>query len=188
MRVYDFDKTIYQGDSSLDFYLFALRRHPLLLRYLPLQCFGVCLYMLRVVSKTRGKEFFFSFLRGLRDAEAEVQHFWRVHCQKMASWYLCQKRDDDVVVSASPEFLLGPQCKNLSVRLIGSLVDASSGTFLRKNCYGEEKVVRFYEHFPHESIEEFYSDSFSDAPMAKIAEKSFIVKQKTSGHPEIYEI
>ena len=27
MNVYDFDKTIYDGDSTADFYLFSLRRH-----------------------------------------------------------------------------------------------------------------------------------------------------------------
>ena len=27
MNVYDFDKTIYYGDSTADFYLFCLKRH-----------------------------------------------------------------------------------------------------------------------------------------------------------------
>ena len=27
MNVYDFDKTIYDGDSTADFYLFSLKRH-----------------------------------------------------------------------------------------------------------------------------------------------------------------
>ena len=27
MNVYDFDKTIYGGDSTADFYLFSLKRH-----------------------------------------------------------------------------------------------------------------------------------------------------------------
>ena len=37
MNVYDFDKTIYRGDSTKDFYFFLLRRHPVLIRYLPKQ-------------------------------------------------------------------------------------------------------------------------------------------------------
>ena len=32
MNVYDFDKTIYDGDSSVDFYKFSLKRHPKLAR------------------------------------------------------------------------------------------------------------------------------------------------------------
>lgn len=27
MNVYDFDKTIYDGDSTADFYIFSLKRH-----------------------------------------------------------------------------------------------------------------------------------------------------------------
>ena len=33
--VYDFDGTIYDGDSTVDFSLFCLRRHPALLTALP---------------------------------------------------------------------------------------------------------------------------------------------------------
>lgn len=28
MNVYDFDKTIYNGDSTIDFYLYSLRKKP----------------------------------------------------------------------------------------------------------------------------------------------------------------
>lgn len=32
MNVYDFDKTIYAGDSTIDFYLFCLKRQPAILQ------------------------------------------------------------------------------------------------------------------------------------------------------------
>ena len=35
--VYDFDGTIYDGDSTVDFWLYCLRRKPSLLRFLPHQ-------------------------------------------------------------------------------------------------------------------------------------------------------
>lgn len=35
MRVFDFDGTIYDGESSVDFFLYSLRRHPKNLRLLP---------------------------------------------------------------------------------------------------------------------------------------------------------
>ena len=35
MNVYDFDKTIYYGDSTADFYLFCLKRHKKILTLAP---------------------------------------------------------------------------------------------------------------------------------------------------------
>ena len=35
MRVFDFDNTIYDGESVIDFYLFSLRRNPKVARYVP---------------------------------------------------------------------------------------------------------------------------------------------------------
>ena len=34
MNVYDFDNTIYDGESVFDFYLYSVRRQPKLIRYL----------------------------------------------------------------------------------------------------------------------------------------------------------
>ena len=38
MNVFDFDGTIYSGDSTIDFYFFALKRNVKLLLFLPRQC------------------------------------------------------------------------------------------------------------------------------------------------------
>ena len=37
MNIYDFDKTLYGSDSTMDFILFSIRKHPGLIRYLPIQ-------------------------------------------------------------------------------------------------------------------------------------------------------
>lgn len=37
MRVFDFDNTIYDGESVIDFYLFSLRRNPKVARYVPVE-------------------------------------------------------------------------------------------------------------------------------------------------------
>ena len=91
-------------------------------------------------------------------------------------WYLENHRPDDVVISASPEFLLRPVCKRLKIPvLMASVVDKKTGLYSGENCWGEEKVRRFYERFEDGKIDSFYSDSYSDAPLAEIAEKAFIV-------------
>ena len=88
---------------------------------------------------------------------------------------MVQQREDDVIISASPEFLLKPICIRLGIsNLMASVVDKRTGMYLGINCHGEEKVRRFYKKFNQE-IDEFYSDSFSDAPLANIAKKAYLV-------------
>lgn len=48
--------------------------------------------------------------------------------------------------------------------------------FLGRNCRREEKVVRFFEKYSEEKIDEFYSDSISELPLAQLAENSFLVQ------------
>lgn len=179
MNAYDFDKTIYGGDSTVDFYLFSLRRHPSILRFAPKQAWAFLLYALGRIRKTEMKERFFSFFQSL-DTEGEVKLFWQKHECKIYSFYLKQKREDDVVISASPEFLLRPICRKLGVgRLLASRVDPKNGVYTGENCYGEEKVRRLFEDCGIRSVDEFYSDSVSDLPMAKIAKRAFLIQKGT---------
>ncbi len=178
MNVYDFDKTIYDGDSTIDFFLFSLKKDLRLLRFLPRQCFGFVLYTLKKISKTEFKARFFSFLNGIHKKEEHLQEFWMSHEKKIKEWYLEQQQPDDVIISASPEFLLAPICKQLHIsHLIASEVDPQSGKFAGNNCYGAEKVLRFRERFPDGTVDAFYSDSTSDLPMAEMAKSAFIVKK-----------
>lgn len=51
MNVYDFDGTIYNGDSSVDIYFFLLKRYPKLIAYFPKQILGIVKYKLHLSSK-----------------------------------------------------------------------------------------------------------------------------------------
>ena len=175
MNVYDFDDTIYRGDSTLDFWKFCARRHPKVLLSLPRVGVSFCRYLFGRCGKTAFKEVFFSFLRFVPDVEAEVSAFWNEHESKIQHWYLSQKHDADVIISASPEFLLKPAAERLGVSLIASRVDETSGMFSGENCKCEEKVRRFATEYPGVEIGKFYSDSLSDAPLAKLAHKAFVV-------------
>lgn len=177
MKVYDFDKTIYHGDSTIDFYFFCVLKHPRILMCLPRQLKGIFLYSRGKISKTKMKELFFSFLAKLPDVKQDVQIFWDNHIGKISSWYLAQKEDEDIIVSASPEFLLEIICKRMDISgLIASKVDKYSGIFADENCYGEKKVELFLKKYPDAYIDEFYSDSLSDRPMADIARRAFLVR------------
>lgn len=180
MNAYDFDKTIYNGDSTADFYLFSLRRHPKILTLAPslLKAY-VRFYVRKQGTKTEFKETMYRFLRYC-DVSADTTDFWERNKHKLKDFYLQQKKSDDVIISASPEFLLLPICRELGIRqLIASVVDPCTGKYSGVNCHGEEKVRRFREQFPQATVDKFYSDSRSDAPMAKIAKKAYLVKKDT---------
>lgn len=178
VNVYDFDGTIYNGDSSVDIYFFLLKRYPKLIAYFPKQMLGIVKYKLHLSSKEEMKEMYFSFLEGVRTDKTFIDDFWKQNQNKIKEWYLNQKRKDDVIISASPEFLLKPICDILGIdNLIATKVELSSGKFLSKNCQGAEKVVRFKDSFSKAEIETFYSDSKSDTYMAKLATKAFLIKK-----------
>ena len=177
VNVYDFDGTIYNGDSSVDIYFFLLKRYPKLIAFFTKQMLGIVKYKLHLSSKEEMKEIYFSFLKGVRTDKTFVDDFWKQNQNEIKKWYLKQKRKDDVIISASPEFLLKPICDILGIdNLIATKVELLSGKFLSKNCQGAEKVVRFEEIFSEAEIEAFYSDSKSDTYMAKLATKAFLIK------------
>ncbi len=175
MNVYDFDKTIYDGDSTVNFYKFCIRKRPAILRYLPVQLWAFFMYFIRLYDKTTMKENFYRFLQGIDDVDILLKEFWEKNMSKIKSWYIKAKQDDDVIISASPEFLLKIPCDMLNIKMMASRVDKKNGKYNGLNCHGKEKVSRFYEVFPDGKIEKFYSDSYSDTPLAKLAEKSYMV-------------
>ena len=179
MNVYDFDGTIYNGDSTVDFFLFALKQKPSLIRYIPKQTLGFLLYGLKQINKMELKEYFFSFLPGI-DVCKLVDDFWKLNSHKIFQWYPDQQQADDIIISASPEFLLKPICQQLGIsRLIASKVDTRSGRFTSENCRGAEKVRRLAEEYNVTHIGKFYSDSLSDLPLAQISSQAFLVKNGT---------
>lgn len=175
MNVYDFDRTIYDGDSTVDFYFFCMKRHKKMLLLLPsLVCGYLKYYLFKIGTKTQCKQTMYKFLK-FCDADKDVNDFWEHHISKVKSWYIKQKRSDDVIISASPEFLINPCGEQLGFNVIASKVDKKSGKYYGENCYYNEKVNRYRKAYGTTKIDEFYSDHYSDEPLAQISEKAFIV-------------
>lgn len=175
MNAYDFDKTIYDGDSTADFILFCIKKRPAIIPKLAFNALSYIGYKASFLSKTDFKENIYSFLSSIDDTESLVEYFWHENINKIKDWYLLQKKDDDAIISASPFFLLKPICDRLGIKnLLASKVDISTGLYLGNNCFGAVKAKRFTDTF-NETIDEFYSDSKSDEPLAKIAKSAFLV-------------
>ena len=177
MNVYDFDNTILRGDSSARFFAFCLGHYPRMWRDVPAQAVNGLLFVLRLRRKQAFKQRMFHYLTLIGDVDRAVEAFWQANFSRVKGWYPPRHREDDVVISASPEFLIRPACAKLGINcVIGSPVDKHTGLFLGPNCHGKEKVSRFRARFPGAGIDEFYSDSHSDDPLAALAKKAWLVK------------
>ena len=185
MNSYDFDKTIFYPDSSVCFYKYCLKKYPFAIcRTLPGTFTKAVKYAAKKIDTKELKEQLFSFLQYLPNIDSAVEEFWEENMQGIGQWYLEQKKDDDLIISASPYFLLYPVCRKLGVSLIATPMDKKTGKIEGKNCHDSEKVRRFYEAYPDGKTENFYSDSLSDSPMAEIADNAWMVtKHKLSPWP-----
>lgn len=177
MNIYDFDKTIYDGDSSIDFYKFCLKRNKCLILYSFKVLLYYILYFLRIKNKNDVKEVFFSFLKKIDNPEEIVNNFFKEHKHKIKSFYLSGNHSKDIVISASPKFLIEPFTCYLRVKdVIASDVDIHTGKFRKDNCKGTNKVKYLIEKYPKIIVNEVYSDSLSDIPLMEISKKAYIVK------------
>ena len=176
--VYDFDGTIYDGDSSVDFFLFCLKRNKkIIIKIIPI-IWSIISYFIRKKDKTKYKEKIFSFLEYVEDINKTINDFWITHKHKIKKFYLDKDHKNDIIISASPEFLLKPICEKLKVKLlIGSIVSKKTGKFTGLNCHDHEKVKRLKAIYQDFTIENMYTDSYSDQPLIDLSKHAYIVKK-----------
>lgn len=176
MNVFDFDKTIFYRDSTVEFWKYCVGRKKSLLLLLPKQGFYGVLYGLHVIPLKKFKEKFFCFLKHI-DAEKYAEDFWERNLSHVMPWFYDAREEGDWVVSASPEFLLRPVCKTLGMRLLATRMDPKTGAIEGENCKREEKVKRLAEAGVTE-WQRAYSDSLSDTPILERAECGFLVDNR----------
>ena len=180
MNVYDFDNTIYDGESSFDFFVFCLKKRISLLKFLPPVIITLIQYKLcRITTDElteKSEKYMADFLSMLDDAKKLISDFWDLHEHKIKDFYKRNQKPDDVIISASNDFFLGEICKRLKIKyLIASKMDLERCK-IEYLCHGDPKVRLFYKRFPNGIVDEFYTDSKNDMPMIKIAKKAFFVK------------
>lgn len=152
-------------------------RRPYILLKLPRQLLGHHRYKKGAIDRTMLKQYYYSFF-SMIDTEMMTERFWDVNSNRIENWYLDVKKDDDVVISASPDFLVREGCRRIGVRnVVASQVDPGNGACTGPNCRGGEKVVRFRREFGDAPVDDFYSDSEIDLPMAKISKRAYLVRE-----------
>lgn len=178
MNVFDFDGTIYDGDSTKDFFFYCLKHYKQIRGHIfPVIWYGAG-FGLRIIKKKTFKQKLLSFVKKIDNIDEAVSNFWEQGSKKIKKFYIEMKQDTDVIISASPEFLLKPICDKLGVAMLATRVDNKTGLFDGENCHGQEKVRRFYEAYPNGEIDEFYSDLYCDTPLARLAKRAYIVKKE----------
>lgn len=178
MNVYDFDGTIYPDNCTVSFGLWCMRRQPALcVTFGPRVLWSFFKYKLGRIPNYRMQRELFRYLTMVKDFDVSIERFWDVHEKKIVRWYLDQKRSDDLIISSSPACIIEPIARRLGVQCVATDYDREMGVFVDNLMYAKEKARYIYDQgFP--VIDNFYSDSLADTPLALCAEKAHLVKNR----------
>ena len=175
MNGYDFDETILKGNSVRRFFCYCWLRLPYLFIYLPVLL--VAVIFKNCVNSNTYYNMLTYFVKLVPNKQKFVTKYWDKHIGKIKQWYYEQQKEDDIIISASPSYLVEEACKRIGARCIATPVDLKTCNVIGGNhCYGREKPTFYREQFGDTPLETFYSDSMSDEPMFKLAKRGYLVK------------
>lgn len=180
MNVYDFDNTIYDGESVIDFFLYCCKKDKKLIRYIPSVVLALMKYkrgkltIEQALSKY-GKQVT-QYYKSADTLEEDMVKFWDLNMHKIKPFYKEIQKEDDLIISGAPEFSLEIICKRLGIKkYIGSVFDEETGE-IKRLCIRENKTKAFFEEYPDTRIQCFYTDSINDLPLIGISESAYLVK------------
>jgi phosphoserine phosphatase len=183
VNVYDFDNTIYDGETLIDYIMYYIRHDPKIWRYVPKLLVIAFKDKFHLFTIEEAIQAYASFLEGyyvnLDNPAENIIDFWDKNENRIKPWYAEAKKDSDIIVSGTLDFILEEAAKRVGfTRYIGSSIDENTGKF-RRLCFLDNKVKLFREDFPDAEIENFYTDSMNDSAMMDISEHVFLVKKDT---------
>ena len=205
--VYDFDKTIYGGETGTDFLVFYMKKKPLKVFLFGISFVkDILLFLFKKIKLKELKGSYFKFLSDESTDEVEklANEFWEKRASKVYGWVPSEiienKKETDyvIVISASPLFLIDSFVKKLGfTHAFGTIMETEVRNgekyYLPKvvgeNCKNVEKVKVINRWAEKEGIKykiiKFYSDSIMDKPLFDIAEKKYWIKKgiKIEGVP-----
>lgn len=180
MNVFDFDNTIYDGETLVDFIVYYIKTDPTIWQYVPKLLSIYFKDTLHLFTVDRAIKEYAGFLEGyyvkkIDTAGRDVVDFWNKNEKKIKPWYNEIRRDDDIIVSGTTDFILEEIMKRMGIKnYISSSIDKNTGKF-RRLCFLENKVKLFNQYYPGAHIDNFYTDSMNDKPMMDISDRVFLV-------------
>lgn len=181
MNAYDFDNTIYDGESMYDFFFLCLSKDIRLFRYIPEVIYRLIQYKLNHLQieylvRTAEKVIASFLKRNKISLEALTDEFWQKNHHKLKSSFLAKLKQDDLIISGAPRFIIEAVQKELNTKHI-ICTEINPTTYrIEFLCLKDNKVKAFLEQYPHTKINQFYTDSLADVPMMKYAKETYLVK------------
>lgn len=181
MNVYDFDNTIYDGESCLDMFFYFLKKDKSLLKIMPKILHAFAQYKKGNVTIEQALEKYAPMLEDYFGRNpgllSDTSDFWDKHMKNIKSFYAEIQKPDDLIITASPESSMREICKRLGINYyIGSIIE-DNGKIKRLNMR-ENKIKAFFEQYPDSKIDAFYTDSpENDAKLIELAETAYVVKK-----------
>lgn len=178
-NVYDFDGTIYDGDSGVDLLFYGFKKYPKHLLKIPKLIWYAILLVFKKKTKIEFKSEVFSFFKYIDNMDEFIDGFWKTHEKNIKNFWKDKKsHKNDIISSASGYFWLKPIADKYKVHdLFGTDYDQKTGKIIGNNCHGKEKIKLFYERYPKGVIVEGYTDSKADLPLMEEAEVGYLVKK-----------
>lgn len=179
MNVYDFDNTIYDGESCLDMFFYFVKKDRQLIRFVPKVLNAFYQYKKGNVTIEQALEKYApdieEYLSRHPDLLSDTSDFWDRHMKNIKGFYAEIHRPDDLIITASPEDSMREICKRLEIEnYIGSVIVNGK---IKRLCMRENKVKAFFEAYPEGKIHSFYTDSpENDLPLIEISENAYMVK------------
>ena len=179
MNVYDFDNTIYDGESAFDFFKYCLKKKPVLLKVLFPIVWDLIKYKSCRMSveefHQRGAYYTETFFTLFDDIYAEIREFWDKNQHKIKPFYKEVQKEDDVIITANVNILVEEMLGRMGVKhYIATTFDMDRGKLV-EICFSDVKVRRFKEEYGGK-IDDFYTDSMNDAPLMDLAQRVYMVK------------
>ena len=180
MNVFDFDNTIYKGESGIDLFKYYIKRYPSLLKLFPKVALAFIRYKRHQISLSEAMESYIpiieDFLILLEDPEGDMRDFWDKNQHKVKPFYKALMREDDVLISASPEVELKEICDRLGIKnYLGTVIDEDTRKITHVN-FRENKLRYFKEKYPEATIDVLFTDSYNDRWLMDIAKHVVMVK------------
>ncbi|MBP5267215.1 MAG: haloacid dehalogenase-like hydrolase [Ruminococcus sp.] len=181
IKVFDFDNTLYHGESSIDLAFYLIRRNKKILLYVPSILINLAKYKMCLVDREKAEQEINDFLKvAVKDkyeAAEIVESFWAENSYRLDENMIKRVRKDDVIITAGPDMLIdGIKDKLGTDNIISSIIDPDKREMVYFN-FGENKAKRYKEVYGDTPIESFYTDSFNDKPLMKLANKVYIVEK-----------
>lgn len=181
MNVFDFDNTIYRGESAVDLAVFMIKSNKKVILWMPKIFWSLLKYKLCLVSRDKMQDsvndFMSKILRDKNEVISLTRDFWKKNIRKLDRSIIKRIGRDDVIITAGPDFMLDAVKKHLGTEnVICSQTDLDRKCVIYLN-FGENKLKKFKEKYGDTAIDSFYTDSFNDKALMSISKKVFIVKK-----------